>query len=100
VHSADRRRLDLYTWLYHRFSYLRQPQLVPWSLLSMQFGSDYRELRNFTTALLRQLPAVMAVYPAAKVAVLDDGLLLRPSPTPVPRRKQLRPHGRRTKLTE
>jgi len=55
----------------------------------MQFGSDYRELRNFTTALLRQLPAVMAVYPAAKVAVQEDGLLLTPSPTPIPRRKQL-----------
>lgn len=82
-------RLDLYTWLCHRFSYLRQPQLVPWSLLSMQFGSDYRELRNFTTALLRQLPAVMTVYPTAKVAVLEDGLLLTPSPTPIPRRKQL-----------
>lgn len=60
-------RLHLYTWLCHRFSYLRPPQLLPSSLLSMQFGSDYRELRNFTTALLRQLPAVMAVYPAAKV---------------------------------
>ncbi len=87
-------RLDLYTWLAHRFYAMERDTLVPWSTLSQQFGSDYRELRNFITAIMRQLPAVLSVYPDARVTTSDQGLLLRPSPTPVPpittRRRQLR----------
>ena len=87
-------RLDLYTWLAHRFYGMERDTLVPWSMLAQQFGADYREQRNFVTAIMRQLPAVLAVYPAARVHASEHGLLLSPSPTPVPptgvRRKQLR----------
>lgn len=81
-------RIDLYTWLCHRMSYLRKPQVVTWSQLAQQFGSDYSKLKHFVEALMRQLPAVLAVYPTARVSVVDGGIMLQPSPTPVPMRQR------------
>lgn len=68
--------LDIYTWLAHRMSYLSRSTLVPWVLLSQQFGSQYARLRAFRERLLEALPKVLAVYPAAKVKPTTDGLLL------------------------
>ncbi len=76
-------QLDMYTWLSHRMSYLRSSTLVPWVLLSQQFGSQYTHIRQFKAKLLVALPKVLAVYPAAKVTPTADGLLLSPSPTPI-----------------
>ncbi len=80
-------QLDMYTWLAHRMSYLSRSTLVPWSLLSQQFGSQYRLPRQFKAKFLAALPKVLAVYPDAKVKPAADGLLLSPSRTPIsPRR--------------
>lgn len=79
--------IDMYSWLAHRMSYLRSSTLVPWKLLSRQFGSQYNELRFFKRDLLRALPKVQLVYPAAKVTPTADGLLLSPSPTPISSRR-------------
>ncbi len=75
--------LDLYTWMAHRMSYLRRSTLIPWVLLSQQFGSQYRLLRQFRAKLLEALPKVLVVYPKAKIKPTADGLLLSPSPTPI-----------------
>jgi hypothetical protein len=77
--------LDLYYWLAHRLYSVRKPTLVPWLLLARQFGSQYGRVRDFKAAVVKQLRVVSLAYPAANVAVTDDGLLLRPSPMPVPR---------------
>ena len=79
-------RIDLYCWAAHRMFTLRRPQLVPWALLAGQFGSDYKQPHHFRTAVMKQLGAVLAVYPTADIVPTKDGLLLSPSPTPVPRR--------------
>jgi hypothetical protein len=39
--------LDLYYWLAHRLNTVRRPTLIPWALLSRQFGSQYTVLRQF-----------------------------------------------------
>ncbi len=81
--------LDMYTWLAQRMSYLRSSTLVPWDLLAKQFGSQYSpgSQRFFKRDLLKTLPKVLAVYPAAKVKPTAEGLLLSPSRTPIsPRR--------------
>jgi hypothetical protein len=79
--------LDLYVWLTHRFSYLRQGTTVPWEALQMQFGSDYNRLDNFQAKVRRALTDVVRVYPGARVSLSGAGLQLTPSPTHVRRLK-------------
>lgn len=79
-------KVDLLIWLGHRLSYVRKTQLVPWLSMSNQFGSDYARLRDFKAVIIRQLGDVLAVYPGANVAITNDGLLLSPSRTAIPRR--------------
>ncbi len=86
THGGGGLPIDIYTWLAHRMSYLSKSTLVPWVLLSQQFGSQYTRLRAFREKLLDALPKVLTVYPAAKVRPTADGLLLSPSPTPISRR--------------
>jgi Plasmid encoded RepA protein len=76
-------RLDIYTWLTYRMSYLRKPTTVPWESLAFQFGGDYKQLRQFKANFLRQLAAVRIIYPAVKVEPSPSGLVLRPSPSHV-----------------
>jgi hypothetical protein len=77
-------RLDIYTWLTHRMSYLRRSTTVPWQALAVQFGGDYAQLRQFKAVFLKQLEKVRAVYPFANVHQAEQGLLLLPSRTHVP----------------
>lgn len=80
-------RLDIYTWLTYRMSYLHKPTIVPWDALNHQFGGAYAEARKFKRDFLRQLAAVRMVYSEAKVEPTDSGLVLRPSPSHVPGRR-------------
>ena len=78
--------LDIYLWLTYRMFYLRQQTTIPWAALAGQFGSDYKVLRQFKAAFLRELRKVAVVYPAAKVLALETGesgggLTLLPSKT-------------------
>jgi len=75
--------LDIYAWLTYRMSYLRKPSTIPWELLELQFGAEYRLTRQFRAAFTEALARVVTVYPAAKVTPTIAGLLLRPSPTSV-----------------
>lgn len=87
VRSGSPMRLDIYTWLTYRLKYLRRQTTVPWEALALQFGGDYKQLRQFKAQFLKQLAAVRLVYPLADVQSLPAGLVLRPSPTHVaPRR--------------
>jgi hypothetical protein len=71
--------IDIYTWLVHRLAYLRQTTLIPWEMLELQFGSQYKRTRAFKEKFLKELPHVLLLYPAANVTVQDHGLLLAPS---------------------
>ncbi len=71
--------LDIYVWLTYRLSYLSKPTIIPWEALAMQFGADYTRTRDFKTAFLGHLRAVCAVYPEARVEVMEQGLGLKPS---------------------
>lgn len=78
--------LDLYTWMSFRFSYLKQPTLIPWAALQMQFGADYKLTRQFKAALIEQLRSVAVVYPEARFDAQDKGLMLMPSPPHIPKK--------------
>ena len=77
--------LDIYSWLTYRMSYLRRPCLIPWEALQTQFGADYGRPRDFKRKFLAHLADVLHVYPAVRLSERPAGLLLRPSPTHLPR---------------
>ena len=83
--SGSALALDLYTALSHRLHRLKKPVLLRWACWREQFGQEYANPKDFRTELLRQVKAVLVVYPTAKVEQVPGGLMLHPSPPPVPK---------------
>lgn len=77
--------LDLYLWLTFRNSYLKTSTVITWEQLQLQFGADYKQTRQFKAAFTEALKKVLVVYPAAKIQPADNGILLSPSKTHVPK---------------
>ena len=83
--------LDIYFWLTHRLSYLKKSYArdIPWAALQMQFGANYpttaQGIRDFRKQFMGQMRKVLAVYPEAKVEDSASGLILKPSPSHVPK---------------
>jgi hypothetical protein len=77
-------RLDIYTWLTYRMSYLKKTSSIPWQALQMQFGADFGRTIDFKTKFKEHLKAVLVVYPEAKVEVESTSLILRPSKPHIP----------------
>lgn len=79
--------LDTYTWLAHRLHRVRAATgaKVSWANLRDQFGQEYRDPKNFKYEMRKALVAVLTVYPEARVEIVDGGILLRPSPPPIPK---------------
>jgi hypothetical protein len=73
--------LDTYCWLTYRASYAERTSVIPWSALALQFGSDYKLVRQFKAAFLTELRKVVTVYGGVQVEATDEGLLVRPSLT-------------------
>lgn len=84
-------QIDIYVWLTYRFSYLKKPTLIPWALLSNQFGSNYAStpqgMRDFKREFQKALHIVTVMYPEAKVEIQPEGIVLKPSRTHVTRRE-------------
>lgn len=84
-------RLDVYTWLTYRMSYLRKPVVVTWEQLRFQFGTQVstpRGYRHFRADFSEALRWVLAIYREAKVDEVGNGIRLRPSPPHVGRGKR------------
>jgi hypothetical protein len=75
--------MDAYIWLAYRLHSLNAPRLVSWRALKAQFGTSYKELFHFKARFPTLLGLATAVYPEAKLDVVDGGVLLKPSPPPV-----------------
>jgi hypothetical protein len=77
-------KMDIYTWLTYRFSYLSARTVVPWEGLQGQFGCGYpttkRGMRNFRVEFCRDLKGVLEKYPQARVVPTSEGVQLDPSP--------------------
>jgi hypothetical protein len=75
--------LDVYIWLAYRLHSLSAARPLTWQALKGQFGTGFKEMWHFKPRFLTSLEMAMAVYPAAKVEVGDDGITLHPSRPPV-----------------
>ena len=81
--SNNSMALDLYAWLAYRLHSLSSSRSVSWHALRPQFGAGFSRMDNFKGKFLENLRLAMAVYPAARVDVGEDGLVLHPSRPPV-----------------
>ena len=61
-------------------------QFLPWPILHEQFGQGFGLIRKFRQFFLEQLAQVQVAYPEAKIDADQRGLMLWPSPPPVPAR--------------
>lgn len=82
--------LDVYAWLVHRLYHLSSINVITWAQLSGQFGHGYTEPRKFRHFFLDSLKRVEAVYPEAKLKVVNVGLMLMPSKPHVVRASPVR----------
>lgn len=71
--------LDIYCWLTYRMSYLKGKTSIPWEALQVQFGADYKDVRQFKRRFLDQLKKVSIIYPNAKLSETSESLVLSPS---------------------
>jgi replication initiator protein len=87
--GGSARRIDIYTWLTYRMSYLRTETTVPWNALRWQFGSNVGDspahIRSFRQKFEKELVRVLQVYREANVESTGAGLVLKPSPTHIGR---------------
>jgi hypothetical protein len=80
--------IDLYVWLAYRLWKLKRLQRVPWAALYGQFGAGFTRVRAFRQHIREPLALALAAYPEARVEVDEDtGIVLHPSPPPVPERR-------------
>lgn len=84
--------LDLYAWLAHRLHRIEgRPVTIHWASLREQFGQEFQGKNaagDFKKQFKGQLARALAVYPTAKVKLIDGGLLLQSSPPPIPYRSK------------
>ncbi len=80
--------MDIYAMLAERLHRITgRPLVLHWSSLREQFGQEYHGPeadKNFKKAFMPALKKVLAVYPAAKVQPVFGGLMMYPSPPPIP----------------
>lgn len=77
--------LDYYGLFAYRLHTLESPLLLSWQQITNQIGQEYASSKDFKKESLTAIKAALAVYPAAKVERVAGGLMLKPSPPPIPR---------------
>lgn len=75
--------LDTYIWMAYRLHSLSKPTPVSWAAVMDQFGGGFKKLSHFKPHFIETLQHVISVYPEARIAVADEGLVLHPSRPPV-----------------
>lgn len=78
---------DIYVWLAYRLHVLERAKPVSWKAVFDQFGTG-ATLRYFKPEFRTALSYALSVYPEAKVTEDEEGrgLVLHPSPPPIPER--------------
>lgn len=81
--SNNAKALDVYLWLAYRLHSLKADKLVTWAALKSQFGIGTAAMFNFRSKFTTTLGLATAVYPAARLDVTEQGVIIKPSRPPV-----------------
>ena len=84
--SSSSMSIDIYVWLAYRLHVLTKPQPISWPSLFAQFGAGFGQLWSFKPKFKTVLEQALAVYPEAIVSHSDQGIILHPSPSPIPKK--------------
>lgn len=84
--------LDVYLWLSYRLHALEAPTKISWRSLFSQFGAEIAAPKHFKSRFGRDFEMALAVYPAARARLTENGAILEPSDPPLP------PHSRQLGL--
>jgi hypothetical protein len=81
--------LDLYAWATRRVSYLKRPMRISWRSFQVSFGAGYADTPQgrscFRSKAIEALRRVVTVYPQLNIESNENGLLLRPSGSHIPK---------------
>jgi hypothetical protein len=84
--------LDLYAWATRRVSYLKRPLRISWRSFQVSFGAGYADTpqgkSRFRGNAIEALRRVKVVYPQLRIDLRQDGIVIFPSLTHIP--KELR----------
>lgn len=86
--------LDLYAWLTHeafRSTTRKKARRVAWRSLHEQFGSDYKDLRNFSRKATEALAKIEVVFPGLEVETFKGGITIKPGQLAIPTKTVLIP---------
>jgi hypothetical protein len=77
--------LDVYVWLAWRLHQLPKTTTISWPALHGQFGTGFKQLRQFKPKFIEALEAALAAYPEARVDVDARAITLHPGRPPIAR---------------
>lgn len=92
--------MDCYIWLAYRLHSLSAAKLVTWQALKAQFGAGFKELYHFKNRWPAALELALAVYPAARLEFVEQGVVLRPSRPPIAPKTPAAPKPSQTQLAD
>lgn len=78
--------LDAYVWLAFRLHSLKKPTPISWATMHQQFGSGFAAVKHFQAEFKKSLALALAAYEQARVDIGPRGIVLHPSPPPIPER--------------
>lgn len=88
-HLTTSMAMDVYLWATHRAPTVNGIARIKWSELSLQFGSDYSDLRRFRREVRKSLDLIAVAYDGLRFdASRDDYLILYRSPTAIARNEK------------
>jgi hypothetical protein len=77
--------LDYYGWLAYRINTITHDAFIPWASLHEQVGSSYSTVKDFKRYSKPALRMVNMFWPSLKLSFANGGVVIKPSPTPVPK---------------
>jgi hypothetical protein len=71
--------IDIYSWGRYRCFRAKERTVISWFQLASQFGSEYKNTRDFKRHFIREMKKVLVVAPEVKLNVVQRGLEVTPS---------------------
>ena len=75
--------LDIYLWLSYRLPAIEAETPISWTALWRQFGHGIGTFRFFKRPFAENAELARSVYPMANFSLTPNGIILRPSPSPL-----------------
>ena len=71
--------VDIYSWGRYRCFSAKERTVISWFQLASQFGSEYKNTRDFKRHFIKEMKKVLVAAPEVKLRVVQRGLEVTPS---------------------